>query len=497
MTSERQRLVLGATWTVASTIVALAVGAIFNPVLVLYLGVEGYGIWASAIAIASLIGLGGDLGVASALTKVVAGRRGLDQGVGSLVSSALVIGIFAGIVAGGALAVLALFIGQYFVYSQFALLLELQAMQVPLNLGASSLMGVIQGKREFRSLAFFTMGQSVSNLLVALGLLALGLGIPGVMIGALLTSAVVFSLLVVSMKAELIFVGFAKFRKDFRQLIPFGLNVTATNALSTLLYSVDLVALSILVRNPAIVGAYALAVFITRALWILPTSISTTTYPVVSEYSAASDRRRVSKYLTTALSVSVALTGILSSSLILFGRPLTRLVFGAEAVPAYEIALILLPGTAILGSLRSVAPSLAAVGRPDIGLRISALGAGALTILASLTASASGATGVAASVSAIFVMISIVLFWALNHYVLHDRRGLLASRNVTMTVSLAIATGAGSILMALPSEFETLQFVIGAGFWILTGFAMTWASGGMATWGTLIQRSSKVQFDRS
>ena len=235
MTSERRRLVLGASWTVASTIVALAVGAIFNPVLVLYLGVEGYGIWASAIAIASLIGLGGDLGVASALTKIVAGRRGLDQGVGSLVSSALVIGIFAGIAAGAGLAVLARFIGQYFAYNQFALLLELQAIQMPLNLGASSLMGVIQGKREFRPLAFFTMGQSVSNLLVALGLLALGLGIPGVMIGALLTSAVVFSLLVVSMKAELIFVGFAKFRKDFRQLIPFGLNVTATNALSTLL----------------------------------------------------------------------------------------------------------------------------------------------------------------------------------------------------------------------------------------------------------------------
>jgi len=497
MTSERRRLVLGASWTVASTIVALAVGAIFNPVLVLYLGVEGYGIWASAIAIASLIGLGGDLGVASALTKIVAGRRGLDQGVGSLVSSALVIGIFAGIAAGAGLAVLARFIGQYFAYNQFALLLELQAIQMPLNLGASSLMGVIQGKREFRPLAFFTMGQSVSNLLVAVGLLALGLGIPGVMIGALATSAVVFSLLVVSMKGDLGFAGFGKFRKDFRQLIVFGLNVTATNALSTLLYSVDLVAVSILIRTPTIVGAYALAVFITRALWILPTSISTTTYPVVSEYSAAVDRRRVSKYLTTALSVSIALTGILSSSLILFGRPLTRLVFGADSIRAYEIALILLPGTAILGSLRSVAPSLAAVGRPDIGLRISALGAGALTILASLTASTSGATGVAASVSVIFVMVSIILFWALNHYVLHDTRGLLASRNVTMTVGLAIATGAGSILMALPSEFDTLQFVLGAGFWILTGFAMTWASGGMDTWGTLIQRSSKVQFDRS
>ena len=497
MSAEKRKLVLGASWSLASTIVALGVGVIFNPVLVFYLGVGGYGVWASAIAIASLFGLGGDLGVASALTKFIAERQGLNQGMESLVGSALIFGIFAGIAAGVGLALLAFFIGQDMAFNRFTLLLQLQAIQMPLNLGASSLLAVLQGRREFRSLAFFTMTQSVSNLLVSFVLLALGFGIPGVMIGALATSAAVLLGLVLSARANLRFTGFNALGKDFRQLLPFGLNITATNALSTLLYSVDLVALSILVRAPTIVGAYALAVFITRALWILPTSISATTYPVISEYSAAANHERVSKYLTTALSVSVALTGILSLSLILFGRPLIRLVFGADAGPAYDFALILLPGTAILGSLRSVAPSLAAVGRPDVGLRISALGAGTLSILAWVSASGSGGTRVAVSVSAVFLMVSIVLLWALNHYILYDERGLLASRNVTITAGLAIAAGAVSVVIALPLEFDATRFFIGASFWILTGLAIAWASGGWETWGTFFQKSNKVQFDRS
>src|SRR5256885_12683552 len=125
MITERRRLFLGTSWTFASTLVALVVGAILNPVLVFYLGVGGYGIWASAIAIASLFGLGGDLGVASALTKFIAERQGRNQGMESLVGSALIFGIFAGLAAGVGLALLAFFIGQDMAFNRFTLLLQL------------------------------------------------------------------------------------------------------------------------------------------------------------------------------------------------------------------------------------------------------------------------------------------------------------------------------------------------------------------------------------
>src|SRR5437867_1505495 len=106
MTSERRKLVLGASWTLASTVVGLGAGAILNPVLVLYLGVGGYGVWASAIAIASLFGIGGDLGVSGALTKFIAEAGKRESKNRSLAASALGFGVLAGCIAGVALTAL-------------------------------------------------------------------------------------------------------------------------------------------------------------------------------------------------------------------------------------------------------------------------------------------------------------------------------------------------------------------------------------------------------
>src|SRR5947208_16586054 len=96
MSSERRRLLLGPSWTLASSLVALVAGMFLNPVLVLYLGVGGFGTWASAIALASIFGLAGDLGVAAALTKIVAERRGMQKGIESLGGSALVLALATG-----------------------------------------------------------------------------------------------------------------------------------------------------------------------------------------------------------------------------------------------------------------------------------------------------------------------------------------------------------------------------------------------------------------
>src|SRR2546422_3181415 len=149
MTSERRRLVLGTSWTLASTLVALLAGAILSPILVLYLGVDGYGIWASAIAVASLFGIVGDLGVSGALTKFVAEREGKPEGLGSLAGTAVVFGLGAGGVAGVALAIVSRFIGAYGSYTAFGLLLIIPAVQMPFGVATAPLLGLLQGRPPF------------------------------------------------------------------------------------------------------------------------------------------------------------------------------------------------------------------------------------------------------------------------------------------------------------------------------------------------------------
>src|SRR6266571_7729998 len=409
MSSERRRLLLGTSWTLASTLVALVAGTVLNPVLVLYLGVGGFGTWAAAIALASIFGLAGDLGVAAALTKLVAERRGMRKGVESLGGSALILALVAGGVAGLALFAASFPIAGYVNSPEFPVLLRLQAIQMPFNLGSASLLGILQGGRRFRTLAVFTMFQSLGSVALVAAALGIGGGIASAMAASVAATVVGFVVLSLSRRDDLHFAGTSALGTDFRRLVPFGVQLTATNALSTVLYQADLVLLSALTGDAVIVGIYALAVFSTRILWIIPGSISVTTYPVVSEYAAAGDASRIDRYLSAAILASLTVVGSLGSAFLIFGRPLLRLFFGADSVGAYDLAIPMMLGTAVLGTLRSIAPSLTSVGRPDVGLGIAAFGAGMLVVLAYAMTRAYGAPGAAFAVSTSFIIVSIVL----------------------------------------------------------------------------------------
>ena len=489
MSREHRRLVLGAIWTLSSTAVSLAVGIALRPIFVFYVGIEGYGTWAAALAIASLIGLVGDLGVGATLTRVAAERQGRNAEIGTLAASALLLAICMGALFGLILASLSGLIAQFLAFPGFGVLLLIQGIQMPINLGIAALAGLLQGRRRFRSLALFSIAQASGNLVLAVTFLAVGLGLFGLMLASLATSALVFGALVVHSRDLLRFSGLVAVGRDARQLLPFGLQLTGTNALSTILYHADIVVLSLFVADPAVIGTYALAVFVTRSLWIVPGSISVTTYPVVSEYRAAQDGKRVAAYLTTALVTSVAITGAFASGLVLFGRPLLGLLFGTAAVPAYELCLVLLFGTGALGSLRAVAPSIPGAGRPDIGLRISAPGASAVFALSLVFTVTSREVGTALAVSISFASVAALLVWAIHRYVLAPNRGRWKVRRIALTTAISLAATASATLVALPEKAEATNVLLGLALWTSTLAVLGLASGGRETWGRIFKRS--------
>src|SRR5947207_2975485 len=90
---------------------------------------------------------------------------------------------------------------------------------------------------------------------------------------------------------------------------------------------------------------------------------------------------------------SLTVVGVLGSAFLLFGRPLLRLFFGVDSVGAYELAIPMLLGTAVFVALRSIAPSLTSVCRPDVGLVISAFGPGMLIVSGYVLTTAYGGAG--------------------------------------------------------------------------------------------------------
>ncbi len=496
MTSERRRLLVGTSWTLASTLVSLAVGIALRPVLVLYVGIDGYGIWAAALAITSVFGLFGDLGVGGTLTRRVAEREGRGAALGTLAGSTLLFALLAGVLSGLVLFSLSSWIEQIFAFQGFSVLLQIQAVQMPINLGTASLMGLLQGRRIFRGLSLFTIAHAAGNLALTVSLLLLGLGLPGVMLASLATSVVIFGVALARSRTTLRFGSFAAIGNDLKGLFPFGAHLTATNALSIGLYQIDLVVLSLFVGDPTIVGTYALAVFATRTLWILPGSINVTTYPVVSEYTAAGRDRLLTAYLSTALAASVAITGALASGLILFGQPLLRLVFGPGSVPAYGLCLLLLIGTAPLGPLRSVAASIPGVGRPDIGMWISALGASIALALSIPFTLVAGATGTAFAVSASFAAVSIALAWAIDRYVVSGNRSGLNLKRVGLTAVVSLGVAVGAVFGAFPETVEVAKLVPILVAWVGGVAVLALASGGRETWGGLLGRAKTSTTER-
>lgn len=488
MVSERRRLVVGAGWTFASTVVGLAVGAILRPVIVAYTGVDGYGIWAAVLALASLFAFAGDLGVSGALTKIVAERRGRQEGVGTFASSALVLGLAVGVFSGLALGIFSVFAESYVSFANFALLLQIQAVQIPVNLGVASLLAVLQGHRRLRGLALTSMTLGLLHIGLATVLLSLGYGLVGAMGAGLVASIVVLLALLVRLRRDLPARGLAALRNDLGILLPFGVKLTAANVFTTILYQVDVVILLFWTADATLVGTYALAVFITRALWVIPGSFSVTTYPVVSEYAAARSSRRVSSYLSTAILASTAITGCLATALVLFGKPILQVVFGLAAVPAYDIALVLLLGTALLGTLRSVTASISSIGRPDVAAWISGLGAALLVLLSMALTPAWSAVGTAIAVTLSFTTVAVLDVWAIDRYVLARDRTHVDVRRIGKAGAVSLVAMAVSIALALSHNPGVIETVMALAVWTLAVFGLWRASGGREAWATVLPR---------
>ena len=239
-------------------------------------------------------------------------------------------------------------------------------------------------------------------------------------------------------------------------------------------------------------GIYALAVFSTRILWIIPGSISVTTYPVVSEYAAGADSSRMDRYMSAAMLASLTVVGSLGSAFLLFGRPLLRLFFGPESGGAYDLAILMLLGTAVLGSLRSIAVSLTSVGRPDVGLVISAFGAGVLIVSGYVLTTAYGGAGTAIAVSIAFLGVSIALIAAIERYVIRPGGGRLRLKRLGVTAASASALSIASGVVALPADPPLFSVVWAILFWSGLILVLIVASGGRETWGGILRRAGPV-----
>ena len=97
--------------------------------------------------------------------------------------------------------------------------------------------------------------------------------------------------------------------------------------------------------NPREVGLYSVAVALAEVIWHVPMSVHLNFFPRVSALGSAEGAGK----LPRAVRMTLLLSSGIAMILLLLGRPVVWLLFGADFIPAVDSLLILLPGVVAAG----------------------------------------------------------------------------------------------------------------------------------------------------
>ena len=172
-------------------------------------------------------------------------------------------------------------------------------------------------------------------------------------------------------------------------------------------------------------------------------------------------------------------------------------MFGPDSLPAFDYALFLVPGTAVLGCLRSVASSIPGSGRPDIGFRIAAFGAGLLLFLSVTMTLMWGVLGTATAVSVTFILVGVTLARSINRFVIRGEPGLLSSNRVRFPALVGFVASGLALLVAVSLVLDLTRSIAFLLIWIVVSASLVLASGGKETWGTFFQTFRPSPAERS
>ena len=225
------------------------------------------------------------------------------------------------------------------------LLVAASAILVPLVVARYLVLGLILGHERVIRFNLYYLATSVLVLvLVAVLTGAMGRGLAGALTAFIIAQAAVIPLgiwWIVRSWAEDTGAGRGNISgvQLVRRSLAYGLKGHLAGVLVTFNQRFDIFLLGAL-SDTTQIGLYAVAVAVAETIWHIPMSIHLNLFPRVSAEGSDTGVRRLPRAfrMTVILSVGLAL------ALLLLGRLLIGLLFGADFLPAYRSLALLLPG---------------------------------------------------------------------------------------------------------------------------------------------------------
>ena len=343
-----------------------------KPVMARYLGPDGLGLFSMAFMIIGIVEIIAGFGIGEALVKYVAEYREYER-VSSLTSSAFItISVF-GIITSVALFFSSNLFADIFDMPYLSILLKIYAIAFPFSLIYGIILGFLRGLRKMKYFAFLRILDASLALAFILAFLAAGFWVEGAMLGILFEIIVIFVVGMLIMKKFMRF-SLSDYQGNTKMLASFGSRIIGANIVGQIYYNIDTLMIGYFLTSTE-VGYYAVAISLSRFFWLVPRAIATVAYPAISEYWANGNRQAVNKLVDKSTKYSACVLIFAGMSIVFFAKDIITFLFTPEFLPAVLPLAILITGTVTSGILRSVGGIFASVGKVNLVLKISIIGA--------------------------------------------------------------------------------------------------------------------------
>jgi len=466
---SKKKFTFDVGWAFASSVVVLVLHFFQKPLLARYLGPDGLGLFSMAIMLAAIIELIAAFGFDSALIKYVAEYKGKEQKdkVYSVVSSAFFTIIILGVITSLALLIFSNTFASIFNMPSLSLLLKIYALAFPFSLAYGIIISFFNGLREMKYYAFIGILRASLALAFILALLIIGLGVEGAILGTVFAIIVTVSGAMVLMKRFVHFT-FSDYKKNTKMLASFGSRLVGANMIGQIYYYVDTLMIGYFLTSTD-VGYYAVAISLSRFFWLVPRAMATVAYPAISEYWAKDNHQAINKLVDKATKYSACILVFAGMSVIFFAEDIITFLFTPEFLPAVLPLTILIIGTVTSGILRSIGGIFASVGKVNLVLKISAIGAVGDIILNIALIPIYGIIGAATATTASYVLnVGISLYFLRKVLAIKLDASWYTKMAMLIGMSVIIFYGLGFLNHYLASSIALLLYAVVVIVYLLT-----------------------------
>jgi len=221
---------------------------------------------------------------------------------------------------------------------------------------------ILLGREEIVKFNALNISQNVLQMaLIALLMVGLAQGLRGA-IWAYTITIIIIAILSILYVRRLTPVGLSINRNLLKESIRYGGIGYLGNAAQYLSYRIDIIIMAYFLSSAAI-GYYSIAVGIAERLWMIPSSLAIVLFPRISAINDDKANELTPKVARHTLFIVF----VFSLMLLVLGKPLILILFGADFMPSLAPLLILLPGVVAFSISKVISSDLSGRGKPVFG----------------------------------------------------------------------------------------------------------------------------------